>query len=216
VLINLCQNGDALALLLTERPVEDSAAAVTSDEAAPGQAPLRNVFEWHSHSLGVEWARSSAAKSVRVLGWGAACGANAVWAAEVAGLEMTSSRRDEGLLASVERKSAGSTTTAGIRVERIKTSYRIDSDSAAVPPWELGARTSVAAAFARHARAVGPRVEIDLERPRAAPGRAVERAVESLDERGARDLGRARPQSGELRYWRGRPVDDRESRGRWH
>lgn len=31
-----------------------------------------------------------------------------------------------------------------------------------------------------------------------------------------RDLGRARPRAGEVRYWRGRPVDDGESRGRRH
>ncbi len=154
--------GGRVRLLGYDSENDINAAALTSDEAVPGQAPPRNVFEWHSHSLGVEWARSSAAASVRVLGWGASCGASAVWAAEAAGLEMTSTRRDEGFLASVERESAGSTTAAGLRVERIKTLYRIESDSAAVPPWELGARTSVAGAFARHARAVGPRVEIDL------------------------------------------------------
>ncbi len=139
-----------------------NAAAVTSDELAPGEVPRRNVFEWQSHSLGAEWARSSEAATVRVLGWGAKCGANAVWAAEAAGLEMTSSRRDEGLLASVERESAGSTTAAGLRVERIKTLYRIESDSAAAPTWDLGARTSVAAAFARHARPLGRRLDVDL------------------------------------------------------
>ena len=30
------------------------------------------------------------------------------------------------------------------------------------------------------------------------------------------DLGRSRPGRGELRYWRGRPVDDRDRRDRWH
>jgi len=31
-----------------------------------------------------------------------------------------------------------------------------------------------------------------------------------------RDLGRSRPGRGELKYWRGRAVDDRDRRDRWH
>jgi hypothetical protein len=30
------------------------------------------------------------------------------------------------------------------------------------------------------------------------------------------DLGRPRPASGDLKYWRGRRVDDDERRGRWN
>ncbi len=30
------------------------------------------------------------------------------------------------------------------------------------------------------------------------------------------DLGRLRARGGEIRYWRGRPIDDEDDRTRWH
>ncbi len=139
-----------------------NAAAATSEEIESGQAPGRNVFEWSSQSLGAEWGRAFSKIAMRVLGWSAACDAGSEWAAPGADVEMTAARRDEGLLAEMEHRTPRAKTIAGVRFERSRTSYRIQSDSTAVPSFRFDARTPVTAAFAQHTRAITPRVEIEL------------------------------------------------------
>lgn len=140
----------------------DIDAAAATEDAPSVPISRRNVFEWHSQSLGVEWRRESAPGTTRVLGWSAAGDANADWTAEAALLRLTSDRRDEGLLVALERRSGHAASTVGIRAERSRTRYRIDSDSVAIPSWSIEARTPVVAAFAQHERAIGPRVELDV------------------------------------------------------
>jgi hypothetical protein len=154
--------GGRIRLLGYDSENDVNAAAITSDEAVPGEVPPRNVFEWQSTSLGVDWRRATSSGSARVSGWSASCGASAVWAGVESGLAMTSTRRDLGVLAIIERRGAGSSTTAGVRFEESETAYRIEPDSTSMPFWSLDARTAVAAGFARHARSLGPRVDFDL------------------------------------------------------
>ena len=137
---------------------EINTSATLNDSVLP--APPRNVFEWNSRSLGGEWSRAYSTVTLRFRGWSATGEAAAAWAAESAQVAMDASRRDAGLLAMVELRPGRSTTAAGIRVERSSTSYRIASDSAAVPPWRVDAETPVLTLFAEHTRPIGPRVDV--------------------------------------------------------
>ncbi len=139
----------------------DAAAAAAVGEGPSLDIP-RNVFEWHSRSVGADWRRVFSSTAVHVLGWSATGDAGAVWAGQTAQVDLTADRRDEGLLAAVEQSSAGTTTVAGIRVERSRTSYQIRSDSAVGPSWGLSARTPVAAAFVQHTRPISHRLELKL------------------------------------------------------
>ncbi len=154
--------GGRARLLGYDSENEINAAAATAAEGGPSQGARRNVFEWHSRSLGAEWTRVFSSIALRVVGWSAAGRAHSVWAAQVARVDMTAGRDDEGLLAAVEHRSARATTVAGIRVSRSRTAYRIESDSAVGPSWRLSGRTSVPAAFAQYARAISHRMELKL------------------------------------------------------
>lgn len=138
----------------------DAAAAV--DSAGDPISASRNAFEWSSDSWGAEWKREISGLALRVQGWSASGAAEAAWAGQVAGVDLNSARRDEGLLASGGRSSGGTTTLAGIRIERSRTSYRIESDSSAGPRWGFDARTPVITAFAQHARPLSPQVELKV------------------------------------------------------
>ncbi len=159
--------GGRVRLLGYDSANEIGAAAVAN---ASGQVSGRNVFEWHSQSLGAEWRRVFSSTELRLLGWNADSDASSNWTAHGARVDMASARGDEGLLATVEHSSNRATTIAGIRLERSRTSYRIESDSTTVPSWWLNAQTPVAAAFAQHARMIGPRMELGMGASLAATG----------------------------------------------
>jgi hypothetical protein len=122
----------------------------------------RNRFEWDSYSLGLEWRRSVRTTTLRLLGWAAGCDAGAQWRAVPARVEMTSDRRDVGLLAAAERGTERSSWTAGLRVEGIDTSYRVRPDSLSDPSYTTEAWTGVGTLFARLARPLGSRADLDL------------------------------------------------------
>ncbi len=149
---------------------EIDASAVAEAPGASVPDRLRNVYEWHSFSMGAEWKGTFSGTALRILGWTAAGDASCVWAGEVAGIDLTSSRRDAGLLAVLERSSPRGSTVAGLRLEQSRTSYRIESDSAQGPSLDLSARTPVATAFAQHARQVGNRVGFDVGASLASAG----------------------------------------------
>lgn len=141
---------------------EIDAAAEADSGDAPSPAPPRNVFTWHSRSVGAEWSRIFSGGVLRVRVFRAAGDADALWAADSAGpVAMASTRRDEGVWAGFERRTPGATTLGGIRYERSRTTYRLESDSAG-PSFRVSARTPVAAAFLRHARRMPARTELEL------------------------------------------------------
>ncbi len=131
-----------------------TAATANADPPATGDA-LRNAFEWHSQSVGAEWRGNAAGMPVRVLGWSAVGDAGADWGAESGRIGMAAERRDEGLLLSLERASTRSTTVAGMRLERSRTSYRIELDSAPALNSILNATTPVVSLFAQQTRDLG-------------------------------------------------------------
>ena len=151
--------GGGLRLLVYDNDNELDAAALAGTEL-PAAVP-RNRFEWHGRSVGGEWRREWAGAAVHVRAWSAALESAAEWAASAGPLALASSRRDLGVLAAVERRSASGGTEAGVRLERIGTTYQV-TPAAAGPGWGLEGTTPVGALFARHARALGPVIRLEL------------------------------------------------------
>ena len=147
-----------------------AAAAVQSviDSGAPSG---RNVFEWHSRSVGTEWRRDWPGMSLRVLGWTAAADAGSAWAAESSLVHLRSERRDGGLFASMERRSSRATTVIGLRLERSRTSYDLEADTSSLSR-HLSAITPVGTALVDHTRLLGDRFTLTLGASLAATGGA--------------------------------------------
>ena len=135
----------------------------------------RNGFEWHSRSVGVEWRRSvGGGVGLRIQGWNARGEAEAAWhPTEDSRLGLDSDREDQGLLAAVERNSAGRLTGAGIRIQRSRTSYRVSSRESPGIETSLDALTPAAAVFVQHRRPVGSKLTADVALSATAAARDV-------------------------------------------
>ena len=144
--------GGHLRLLGYGTSSELGAASLAESDTATAWSGS-NSFGWQSRSFGAEWRHTTQGASLRLLGWSAATGAGAGWDGTSGLMMLGSSRRDEGALASVERKTAGASTLVGLRVERSVTSYRVRSGDVEEPP--LDSRLPIATAFANHARTLG-------------------------------------------------------------
>ena len=151
-----------LRLLGFESKNEIDAASTTRAALPPDSVAADNTFDWRSRSLGAEWRRAFSGVGLRVLGWAALGDAEARWSAESSPVSLTSRHRDSGLLARLEHHAPNATFSAGIRLERIKSSYRVDFDSLPMATWAIESRIPVPTAFADAARKLGPRVEIGL------------------------------------------------------
>jgi hypothetical protein len=141
---------------------ENDLDAAEATEFDPDSTTRRNEFEWDSHSLGIEWRGTFSIATVRILGWGAGSLAGSAWAAESMRVELTSERRDHGLLASAEWTWDGGRATLGARLEGIDTFYRVKPDTASTLSYELGAWTPIGTAFVRYVRRLGSRLDLDL------------------------------------------------------
>ena len=108
-----------------------------------------------------EWRRSRSEATIRIQGWSAEADASSTWAAQAGPVELISVRRDLGLLASFERRSAGSVTRTGVRAEASRTAYQVASGSGGEPV-DLRARTPVVAVFAEHAAPIGSGFDLSL------------------------------------------------------
>lgn len=151
-----------------ENDLNTAAAVAPQDGVA--QDPRRNTFEWTSRSLGAQWKRVFSSTAVRVLGWRADTDAGSAWASHAGPVDMGAARRDKGLLLAVQHHSARTVTLGELRVEQSRTSYRIVPDSTSGPSWALEANTPVATAVARHGRAIGRSVELNVGAALAATG----------------------------------------------
>ncbi len=140
----------------------EAAAAIAPDPSPPER--LENTFSWNSRSLGASWTRDFSDLTVEIRGWSALSDAGAVWHdTSTRGAEhLEADRRDEGLLATLERRGGTGITTVGVRVERSGTSYWLASDTAAIPTIDIDASTPVAAVFVEHATPVGRHVDVTL------------------------------------------------------
>ncbi|MBA3260859.1 MAG: TonB-dependent receptor [Gemmatimonadales bacterium] len=135
-------------------------AAASADGAGPDAR--RNAFEWQSGSVGVEWKRAFSGVETGITGWSAGAAASSRWDAPTGHVRLRSTRRDLGLLATVERRSGRVASAAGLRIERSRTSYRIGFDSAGAAPQSLAAATPTATVFGRHTRPLGRRTDFTV------------------------------------------------------
>jgi hypothetical protein len=135
-----------------------------SADAAAGlpinPAILRNDFSWHSLSLGGGFERTFSKIHLRVVGWSAESDASAFWNGVASVLDLDVSRNDLGLMASASVKRGRGTSSGGIRLERSRTSYRLQSDSPGLGLPELDAVTVVPTFFAHHSRMLGNHLTI--------------------------------------------------------
>lgn len=148
--------GGRARLLGYESENELDAAAVAESADPAGSDRRRNAFGWYSRSLGAEWAGRAGAVSVRVRAWSASGDADATWnPGGGARMNMAAGRRDDGVVAVVDRMDSASTTLAGLRVLRSRTSFRVTSAGDGTPSLALSARTPVSAVFVQHERTLG-------------------------------------------------------------
>ena len=137
--------------LLTYDSRNDLNSAAAADVEGPDPDP-RNTFEWQSESWGAGWRREAARTAVEVHAWSAAGEAESRWMTKGAALGLEAERRDLGLRAGVERRSARATTQIELRLDGSQTNYHLVADSAAAPLLDLDARTPVATLLAQQSR----------------------------------------------------------------
>ena len=141
--------GGRLRLLGYTSESELGAAAVArSAERGP-----RHSFEWESRSVGATWTYAGEVIAADVRLWSASAEAASLWLAPEDPVRMASLRRDLGVLARLERKGAAASSAAGLRLERLRTSYRALSPEG--EGWQSAERPRIATAFVEHARALG-------------------------------------------------------------
>ncbi len=151
--------GGRLRVLGYDNGNEIGASGAAAAETEAGADSPRNDIEWHSQSLGAEWRREYSRVALLMRGYHAAGEASAVWATAKAGLALSSTRRDAGFFAALEHSSPQATSAGELRVETITTSYRVGSDSDAVPSFGLEVLTPVVTLAGRHIRHLAPRTE---------------------------------------------------------
>jgi hypothetical protein len=139
----------------------DNEIDAASEANAPTLRSSRNGFEWSSRSYGAEWSGHVSGAEVMLLGWSASSRAVSSWFGAGGHTGLRAARTDLGLLGTAALGSEGDRTVAGIRIERSRTSYAVNSDSAA-GSWTLKANTPVATAFAQNTRAILPRTNLTL------------------------------------------------------
>jgi hypothetical protein len=127
-------------------------AAATPETQEPGLDPQRNVFEWHSSSLGASFVRAVARVNMRLQLWRASADANVLWLLHSgATASMSADREEDGVLIALERNGATTTTSGGLRAVRTESSYRLATDDGTAP-LVLHSNTPLAAGFVDHTR----------------------------------------------------------------
>ena len=115
---------------------------------------VRNGFAWNSRSFGAEWSRRFGKVGLRFRSWRATSAADVTWDPAAEAIGMTASRRDEGLVAEVQRNTPSGTTTAGIRAQQSRTSYRVASRDG-VASLSFDVHSPMVATFVQHDQALG-------------------------------------------------------------
>lgn len=154
--------GGTVRLLGYDSGNEISATAVVGPAGGSGRDSRRNTFGWHSRSFGAAWRRTFSTRTITVRGWRSAGTAASTWGVPTAGVDLAAERHDVGMLAALEQGSARASTVVGIRVERSRTSYRVQPDSSTGAAFRLGASVPAVTGFAQHTRRIARPVELTL------------------------------------------------------
>jgi hypothetical protein len=121
----------------------------------------RSGFEWNSRSFGAEWSRRFGKVGLRFQGWHAASDANVLWDPLAEAIGMAATRRDDGLVAEIQRNTASGATTVGVRAQQSRTSYRV---APRIGPASLSfdVRSPMVATFLQHTQTFGRSVSASL------------------------------------------------------
>ncbi|MGQ0703616.1 MAG: carboxypeptidase regulatory-like domain-containing protein [Gemmatimonadales bacterium] len=123
----------------------------------------RNEFNWSGWSVGSAWAGQVGNAGFKLVAWTASQGAGALWSASTSVPDrLGAGRRDVGIGSRVSWSGPTSTTTAGIRVERISTRYDLGAQGDSLGSFTLRRANPVWAAFGEHTRKIAPRTEAHL------------------------------------------------------
>jgi hypothetical protein len=153
--------GGRLHVLLYDSDNAIDAAAIAPDTASA--VPARNSFHWHSRSAGAGWTGHAEGAEIRLQAWEARSDADATWArGGSTATALAGERRDAGLLGVIERRAAGATTAAGLRIQASRTAYGAEPPGEVSPALDLSAETPTGAIFLRHEHPIGDRLTADL------------------------------------------------------
>jgi Carboxypeptidase regulatory-like domain len=128
----------------------------SSNEISASATPdsLRNGFEWNSLSFGAQWSRRFGRLGLQFQGWHAASDAHVAWDPAGEAIGMAASRQDEGLVAELQRNTTSGTTTAGVRAQQSRTSYRVASRGG-LAALSFDGHSPIVATFVQHDQALG-------------------------------------------------------------
>jgi hypothetical protein len=129
----------------------DMGNSISPGSSGDGPGPLRNDFAWSSRSAGAQWVRHFGQTTGRFHLWSAGSNADAIWLGDTP-VGVTARRRDDGIVASVERTGPGSTLTAGVRLERSRTDYSSRQLQNPDSTYRLTSRIPIGTFFVQHDR----------------------------------------------------------------
>jgi hypothetical protein len=154
--------GGALSIIGYANDNAFSAAARTQPvDTEASETHERNEFEWRSRSYGGTWMRQAGRARLRLRAWSASSDADARWlfASDSFG-DLVSTRHDAAVSTSLELSGTWS-TTAGLRFESSRTSYRVTSGDTIRPSFDLDVTTPVLSAFLERTGPVGDQVHVE-------------------------------------------------------
>jgi carboxypeptidase family protein len=136
----------------------------SSNELSASASPdsLRNGFQWNSRSFGAEWSRRLGKLGLRFQAWHAASDAGVLWDPAGEAIGMAAARRDAGLVAVVQRNTTSGSTTAGVRAQQSRTSYRVAPRDGGAASLSFDVRTPMVATFLQHDQTLGRGVSASL------------------------------------------------------
>ncbi len=139
----------------------DAAAAAAIPDSLP-PTPGRNSFEWKSRSLGSEWTREREGTTLRARVWMAGGTANASWQGMMEqATGMAARRRDFGFLVERERARWGGRTVSGIRLQEIRTEYRVAHGGDREDSFRLEVRSHVVSPYVQQGFKLARRISAD-------------------------------------------------------
>jgi hypothetical protein len=139
----------------------DAAARVAGPDSIPS-IPGRNAFDWGSRSVGGGWVREGDRATFRARVWVATGTADASWRGmEERPTTLTARRQDLALVLEDERGRWGGQTVAGIRLQEIRTDYRVTNGEEPEDPLRMNARIHIVSPYLQESLQLSRHVSAD-------------------------------------------------------
>ncbi|HEY0350704.1 MAG TPA: TonB-dependent receptor plug domain-containing protein, partial [Gemmatimonadales bacterium] len=141
----------------------DDDNALKGSASPVGDTVPNNLYQWHSQSIGMNWAGRAGSARLRLQAWTASSDADANWTlADSTAVTVTADRRDGGVLAAMERNAPAGTTTTGVRMEASRTWYRVSPAHAGNPSIDLLSGKPAVTLFMQHQQRGGRRLTLGV------------------------------------------------------